>query len=87
VHGLSDGTCPISSGRSSVNRFVENNGCTGNATEATPGGSHVSYDYECDDAYPVKWCTFDGGHMDQPVDPGQSSTWVPQETWDFITQF
>lgn len=89
VHGLTDDLCPISSGRNSKNRFVDNNGCTKPASvpEATSGGSHVSYDYECDERYPVKWATFSGSHVDQPVDPGQTKTWVPAESWDFITQF
>jgi len=89
VHGIGGSLCEIADGRSSRDRFIGNNGCTlpASVPEASVDGAHVSYDYECNSMYPVKWCTFDGAHVYQPVDPDQTSTWVPQETWDFITQF
>lgn len=88
VHGSTDGTCPITSGRDSKDRFVENNGCMkpGSVPEAT-SSTHVTYDYECDPNYPVRWSTFQGGHTDQPTDPGQSRSWVMEESWEFISQF
>jgi predicted esterase len=87
--GLSDGTCPPTMGRAARDRFVQNNGCTlpASVPEAVAGGSHVVYDYQCMIDYPVKWGTFDGGHTDNPIDPGQSATWLPAESWSFITQF
>ena len=86
VHGLKDPTCPITSGRSSRDRFVKNNKCTVPATvpEAKSGGNYVTYDYMCPSNYPVRWTTFDGKHTYPPNDTG---TWVYGLTWDFITQF
>jgi poly(3-hydroxybutyrate) depolymerase len=88
VHGTADGTCPITSGRSSKDRFVKNNGCTqpSSVPEAT-SSTHVCYDYDCPSGYPVKWCTHNGGHTDLPMDPGQSKSWDIDLTWKFITQF
>lgn len=86
VHGLSDPTCPVSSGRRSRDRFVENNACTVPSTvpEATVKGSHVTYDYQCLDNYPVRWTTFDGAHTYPPNNDGD---WVHALTWEFISQF
>lgn len=88
VHGTADGTCPFSSGKTSKDRFVKNNGCTVPASvpEAT-SSTHVCYDYQCPSNYPVKWCTHNGGHTDLPMDPGQSKSWDIDLTWKFITQF
>jgi poly(3-hydroxybutyrate) depolymerase len=88
VHGTADGTCPLTSGRRSRDRFVTNNQCTvpPSVPEAT-GSTHVCYDYECPSNYPVKWCTHNGGHTDLPLDPGQTRSWDIDLTWAFITQF
>jgi poly(3-hydroxybutyrate) depolymerase len=88
VHGTADGTCPFTSGKASKDRFVKNNGCTVPASvpEAT-SSTHVCYDYQCPNNYPVKWCTHNGGHTDLPTDPGQSKSWDIDPTWKFITQF
>jgi poly(3-hydroxybutyrate) depolymerase len=88
VHGTADGTCPFTSGRNSKDRFVKNNKCTvpSSVPEAT-SSTHVTYDYQCPSNYPVKWCTHNGGHTDQPKDPNQSKSWDIDETWKFITQF
>jgi poly(3-hydroxybutyrate) depolymerase len=88
VHGTADGTCPITSGRNSKDRFVKNNKCTvpSSVPEAT-SSTHVCYDYQCPANYPVKWCAHNGGHTDLPTDPGQSKSWDIDMTWQFITQF
>jgi poly(3-hydroxybutyrate) depolymerase len=88
VHGSTDGTCPITSGRNSKDRFVKNNKCTVPASvpEAT-SSTHVCYDYTGCDTYPVKRCTHTGGHTDLPTDPGQSKSWDMDLSWKFITQF
>lgn len=86
VHGTGDGTCPFKSGKSSIDRFVANNKCTGTPTEATTS-THVVYDYKCPDNLPVKWATHNGGHTDVPQDPGQSKAWTIDLTWKWITQF
>ncbi len=86
VHGLNDGTCPISSGRRSRDRFVENNRCVAPSSvpEAHRGSGHVTFDFDCPDNYPVRWSTFDGGHT---YPPNNSGEWAQDETWEFISQF
>lgn len=88
--GLSDGTCPPATGRSCKDLKVKHNKCTVPATvpEATKGsGGHVCYDYQGCPNYPVKFCTFDGGHDDRPKDRNQGTTWVHDLTWTFLKQF
>ncbi len=86
VHGKNDPTCPFSSGKSSIERFVKNNKCTGTPKEAT-GNTHEVFDYTCPSNYPVKWATHTGQHTDMPTDSGQSKAWTPDLTWKWITQF
>jgi poly(3-hydroxybutyrate) depolymerase len=92
IHGTSDGTCKIESGRSLRDKFVTNNGCTKPATvpEAS-GNTHVCYTYQgCKDGYPVEWCTFNAGHTPGHVDGGGddgAKTWTKGEVWKFFTQF
>jgi hypothetical protein len=35
--------------------------------------------------YPTRGCTFVGDHTPSP--PNVNSTWVPAETWEFLSQF
>jgi hypothetical protein len=37
--------------------------------------------------YPVKACTFSGGHTNIANDPGLGDNWIAQESWDFVMQF
>ena len=91
--GLSDGTCPPSMGRSARDRILKNNGpegspdCTGEkATEYANNGGHVCYDYKTvDPRFPVKWCTFNGGHQWDMRENGK--LWASDVGWEFITQF
>ena len=91
--GLGDGTCPPSLGRSARDRIVKNNGpeghtdCTGEkATEYANNGGHVCYDYKTvDPRFPVKWCTFSGGHQWDMRENGK--LWASDVGWEFITQF
>ena len=91
--GLSDGTCPPSMGRSARDRILKNNGpeghtdCTGEkATEYANNGGHVCYDYKTvDPRFPVKWCTFSGGHQWDMRENGK--LWASDVGWEFITQF
>ena len=93
IHGISDGTLNISGGRSMRDRFVTNNGCTPqNPPEAGAGsGTHVCTSYEgCEPGYPVRWCSFDGGHTPGHVDGGGDDgarTWTKEEVWQFFSQF
>jgi hypothetical protein len=51
-----------------------------------PKGGHICTPYKgCPAAFPVIWCSYDGGHGFTPTDSGQSKTWVPQTVWDFLS--
>jgi len=105
ITGMSDGTCPYNGNEANkkggyfcASLHAENNGCDmpagPNAITKTNAGSktHVEYDFKnCDAGYPVKYITFDGGHIAAPTD-GQTSddglkTWAPAAMWDFFSQF
>jgi len=88
--GLSDDRCPPNTARSCRDLKVKHNKCTvpATVTETTKGsGKHVCYDYQGCTNYPVKFCTFDGGHDDRPKDAGSGTTWIHDLTWSFIKQF
>lgn len=63
------------------------NGCTIPAEVPTwKSGNHVCYDFEgCRSGYPVKACTFNGGHVAESVENGQN--WIEVESWKFFSQF
>jgi len=94
IHGLRDGTLPISGGRSMRDRFVQNNGCTPqNPPEPAQGSlTHIVTWYSgCRAGYPVVWGAFDGPHAPNAVDgsadpyaPGAKS-WTQAEVWKFVT--
>jgi dienelactone hydrolase len=94
IHGLRDGTLPISGGRSMRDRFVRNNGCTPmNPPEPAQGSlTHIVTWYTgCKPGYPVVWGAFDGPHAPNAVDgsadpyaPGAKS-WTQAEVWKFVT--
>jgi poly(3-hydroxybutyrate) depolymerase len=96
VHGLSDGTLPVNQGRQCRNQFILNNGgdISEIVLETTVGSlTHAVHNYSSvNQKFPVKWCTFDGGHFWTPAD-GQNNnsdlniTWVPAEVWNFFSQF
>ena len=49
-------------------------------------GNHVCYDFQgCPAGYPVKACTFNGGHTDNSTEGGMN--WIPTESWKFFSQF
>ena len=93
IHGIGDTVLNISQGRSLRDRFVANNGCTPQTPPRAPAGSltHITTEYAgCADGYPVVWSSFDGDHNPAPRDGapgGGGDTWVPGESWDFITRF
>lgn len=105
ITGMSDPTCPFLFKESEklggvfcAIAHAQDNGCTVptdlNSITKTYAGSksHVVYDFQnCATGYPVKYITFDGGHIAAPTD-GQTSddgkkTWAPKEMWKFFTQF
>lgn len=94
--GMSDGTCPWVNGNSSTQgakyialEHATDNGCTVPSDIPTwQSGGHICYDFEgCPTAYPVKACTFAGGHTNIDSDPGNNQNWIAQESWDFFMQF
>jgi poly(3-hydroxybutyrate) depolymerase len=93
IHGISDGTCNISGGRSLRDKFVANNGCTAQSPPEPTAGSqtHKCTTYTgCKAGYPVEWCAFDGGHTPGMVDGGGddgAKTWTKTEAWKFFSQF
>ncbi len=96
VHGMRDGRLGLATGRSLLDRFVRNNGCTPQDPPSPAAGSltHVVTRYAgCRPGYPVVWAPFDGGHTPGPVDgsadafaPGEQS-WTRPLAWSFISQF
>lgn len=105
ITGMSDGICPFAGDKDkklggifAAALHAEDNGCTvpsdPTTIDKTYAGSktHIVYDFkDCDDGYPVKYATFDGGHIAAPTD-GQTSddglnTWAPKLMWDFFSQF
>lgn len=66
-----------------------NNGCTIPAEiPIWESGNHVCYEFEgCKLGYPVKVCTFNGGHVHFNSDPGSSENWIAKDIWDFFMQF
>lgn len=90
IHGLSDSVLGISSGRSLRDRYVSVNGVTPqNPPEPAVGsGTHICTTYQGGSpSYPVTWCAFDGDHNPNPHDRGQSTSWVPQQVWNYIIKF
>ena len=105
ITGMSDGTCPFignkekkMGGLYAALLHAQDNGCEipavpENIDHTNPGSkSHVTYDFKnCAEGYPVRYITFDGGHIAAPTD-GQTSddgkrTWAPKAMWDFFSQF
>ena len=105
ITGMSDGTCPFignkdkkMGGLYAALLHAQDNSCDipavpENIDHTNPGSkSHVTYDFKnCAEGYPVRYITFDGGHIAAPTD-GQTSddgkrTWAPKAMWDFFTQF
>lgn len=86
-HGTNDNVLQYSGGISMTQNFAKANGCTW-ATPAQASGSHVCTDISgCMADYPVRFCSFVGGHTPFP-DTGQASgSWGPEEAWKFLSKF
>lgn len=101
ITGMGDGVCKwINSdqakegGKYCVLSHAEDNGCMESEnfqTAAVGSQQHLCYDFEgCDAGYPVKVCTFDGGHTPSSVSDGMAGddglhAFVPPLAWDFIS--
>ena len=97
VHGSQDNLCSYDRVNSSVKRILKNNGPDGTdvsseadqAQKYSGGNTHVCYDFKkVDPRFPVKLCTWGGGHQWTAYDNGNwQNTWVPQEVRKFFEQF
>jgi poly(3-hydroxybutyrate) depolymerase len=90
AHGVSDDLLGYDGGETMRDRFVTANGCTAQTPPKPASGAsaHTCTAYQdCSDGHPVTWCAFGAGHMWNPVDSGQTATWVPTQVWSFITEF
>jgi hypothetical protein len=68
--------------------FAQVNGCTVEPLPEAPSGGHACTNYDdCDEGFPTRWCDYDAGHLPDPRDAGQNSSWVPGEVWNFITDY
>jgi poly(3-hydroxybutyrate) depolymerase len=93
THGTKDSVCTYPGyGVPQIADFASINGCQSmdipNTLKPTDGSgmAPVCADYQgCQDGYPTRACIFVGDHTPSPG--GESKTWVPAETWKFITQF
>ena len=83
--GLSEGG---NSQKTQTDQFAKWNGCTIETLPTAPSGGHVCTDYKgCPAGYPVRWCSYDGGHTPSPNDAGKNTSWMPSEVWPFLSQF
>ena len=100
VHGKNDGTFQYNRARdSALKRILKNNGkadSDGNFTDASAekpkevgGSGHLCYDFtSVDERFPVKFCSWNGGHQWTTYDNGDwQNTWVPEVVHDFFEQF
>lgn len=85
-HGTGDNVLGYDGGVGLARNFSMPAGCTW-ATPARATGNHVCTDLMgCMADYPVKFCSFNGGHTPDPMDGGQPS-WQYKLVWDFFNQF
>ena len=101
VHGKNDGTCPYNTAlTSALPRVLMNSGKASDgdskftdASSETPqevgGNGHLCYDFKTvDERFPIKWCSWNGGHQWTAYDNGNwQNTWVPDEVHKFLEQF
>jgi poly(3-hydroxybutyrate) depolymerase len=107
VHGKNDGMCNYDRAKNSaLPRILKRNGkadANGNFTDASAekpqenngNTGHVCYDFKTvDERFPVKFCSWPGGHQwtahdngSMDVGAGWQDTWVPAEVHKFFEQF
>lgn len=98
--GIDDQILPYTtSGLPILNLFSALNGCTAMTPPTPPTNGHTCISYQgCSSGHPLRLCNFGSGennpfntslrgHYPVPKDPGQTTSWVPMEAWNFITQF
>jgi poly(3-hydroxybutyrate) depolymerase len=96
-HGVDDQVLNYQTGLNVLNTFTAVNGCTAMTPPDPPANGHSCTTYQgC--SVPTRFCNFGAGennpfntslrgHYPTAKDPGQSTSWVPAEAWDFINQF
>ena len=92
THGSKDDVCKYPGyGVPQINEFAKLNGCQAMDIPGTlvptdqSGMNPACADFQgCNEAYPTRACIFVGPHT---YNPGGSKSWVPAETWKFITKF
>jgi hypothetical protein len=107
VHGKNDGVCNYERAKTiALPRILKNNGkagadgkftdASGEKPEEINGNTgHVCYDFKTvDERFPVKWCSWPGGHQwtahdngSMNVGAGWQETWVPEVVHKFFEQF
>lgn len=107
VHGKNDGICNYDKAKNSaLVRILKNNGkpdANGDFTDASSempeevqgDTGHVCHDFKTvDPRFPVKFCSWPGGHQwtahdngSMNVGAGWEETWVPEEVHNFFEQF
>jgi pimeloyl-ACP methyl ester carboxylesterase len=87
THGINDSVCTYPEyGVPQLNDFAMRDGCTAQALPMPSGNAPSCVDFaDCMSEFPVRACVFVGDHTPSP--PSTSNTWVPEETWKFLTQF
>lgn len=93
--GMVDATCRWDLGGERGAKYLAiekgtDNGCTVPSPIPTvsSGDPHRCESFTgCKASYPTKICTFNGAHTDSNIDPGTTTNWIPQESWDFFAQF
>ncbi len=92
--GTQDGTCPWErgsvGGKYCLLQHGEDNGCTttGSDIKLATNGTHVVNEFKgCQEGYPVKFLSHNGGHECNKTDQGSNVDWIPVEFWNFFKQF
>ncbi len=76
-------------GKYTLLQHAEDNGCnTSGEIKLATSGTHVVTEFEgCNAGYPVKFSSFNGGHVAVASDPGSNVNWIETETWEFFKRF
>jgi poly(3-hydroxybutyrate) depolymerase len=97
THGVTDGIANYQQGVGILNVFAGLNGCTAMAPPEPGENEHRCVSFEgC--SVPTRFCNFGNGqdnphnpglngHYPSAKDPGEATSWIPAEAWDFISQF
>jgi poly(3-hydroxybutyrate) depolymerase len=88
VLGYDQQNNPDGAGVGLAKNFSTANGCTWKTPTKVTNGAHICSDMVgCMTGYPVKFCSFAGGHTPYPDQGNAGSTWQPPVVWEFFNQF